>query len=293
MEMVSAAKMRRAVDAALSTRMYASLCLEILSHLARVDEPNFPLLEKRPVKNMLLIAISSNRGLCGSFNANVIKRCGVLLQDKQNLSKHRITNDFEIEPESDVKIDVLGIGKKSALIAKRNGLDLVAVFDKLSEKPTYEDVLPISNMVVDLFLKKKYEKIAVVYTHFGSTLVQTVKIRQLLPISEHDLEKTLQQLPKEMDESYKDPFPIENYLFEPDLETILNTIIPRLVEVQLFETILESAASEHSARMVAMKNASEAASDMIGSLTLTFNKARQAAITQEISEIAGGAAALE
>lgn len=294
MEMVSAAKMRRSVDAALSTRMYASLCLELLNHLAHIDEPIFPLLEKRPVERILLVPITSNRGLCGSFNSNVIKQATKFLQDKQNIAIHRDAIGELIEPAGDVVVDVLGIGKKSALIAKRNGLDLVAVFDKLSEKPSYDDVLPISNMIVSSFLEKKYDKIALVYTHFESTLKQTVKVRQLLPVSETDLQKMIDQIPKaDGEDEYKDSFPIQNYLFEPGMDHIIETVVPRLIEVQLFEAILESAASEHSARMMAMKNASEAAGEMIDSLTLTFNKARQAAITQEISEIAGGAAALE
>ncbi|MCB9798107.1 ATP synthase F1 subunit gamma [Candidatus Nomurabacteria bacterium] len=296
MEMVSAAKMRRSVDAALATRMYANLCLELLHHLSHIDEPNVAFLQKRPVQNILLIPITSNRGLCGSFNSNVIKQAGRFLADKQNIAAFRDKDGEEILPEGDVKVDILGVGKKSALIAKRNNLDLVAVFDKLSEKPSYDDILPITQMITEGFIEKKYDKIALIYTHFESTLKQTVKVRQLLPVSESEIRKMIDQLPhavQEVEKKEEDFFPIENYLFEPTMEEILEMVLPRLIEVQLFEAVLESAASEHSARMMAMKNASEAAGEMIDSLTLTFNKARQAAITQEISEIAGGAAALE
>ena len=295
MEMVSAAKMRKAVQAALSTRMYAKRAKELMDHLSYFDEPNYPLLEKRPVSNVLMILVSSNRGLCGSFNANMMKKAKNVVQDKKQLAIHDLL-DEEITDSSNINIDVLGIGRKSAIFAKRHNLSLTAVYDDIGEKPSFDEVRPISKEVIDQFLSKKYDKVLVVYTHFVSALAQEAKVRQLLPLSKTDVDKMIKEIDSHTDskEEVEDAsFPIESYLFEPDTETIINTVVPQLVEVQLYQAILESSASEHSSRMIAMKNASEAAGDMIDNLNTVYNKARQAAITQEIAEIAGGAAALE
>lgn len=290
MEMVSAAKMRKAVGAALNTRLYATLARELLENLARRSEVESPLLATRPVNKLLVILVSSNRGLCGSFNANLFKKTFALLRDKANVSRHRVAGVKDIAPSTTIDVDLIGIGKKSAWFAKKSGHKLVAAFDGLNERPAYTDVLPISQMAMSGFTDGTYDKVVVVYTNYKSSLVQEVKMRQLLPISGPDLEKMLADLPVEPAKLDVDP---EQYMFEPDLETVAKTVLPRLVEIQVYQAVLESAASEYSARMVAMKNASSAAGDMINGLTLQFNKARQAAITQEIAEIAGGAAALE
>ncbi|OGH64206.1 MAG: ATP synthase F1 subunit gamma [Candidatus Magasanikbacteria bacterium RIFCSPHIGHO2_01_FULL_41_23] len=290
MELVSAAKMRKAVQGALATRMFATLARELLEQLASGNKPTSPLLEERPVARLLVILITSNRGLCGSFNANIFKRAWQILQDKTNVARHRGLDGKDIIPLSDVAVDVIGVGKKSATFAKRHNYPLIAAFDHLSERPAFEDILSISSMARKAFTEKTYDKVVVMYTQYNSSLSQTVKARQLLPVSPHDLEKMLvvgekaEEIP-----SLKQ----NGYLFEPNPETIIATIVPRLVDIQLYQAILESSASEHSTRMVAMKNASSSAGDMINGLTLEFNKARQAAITQEIAEIAGGAAALE
>jgi F-type H+-transporting ATPase subunit gamma len=292
MEMVSAAKMRKSVGAALATRQFALLARELMHNLSAMQKKSVPLLEMRPVKKMLVVLIASNRGLCGSFNANVFKKAGQILKQKENVALHRMPGGKEVTPEKDVLVEVLGIGKKSASFAKRMELPLIAAFDNLSEKPSFLDVLSISKMVLDTYKKGDYDKVVVVYTHFRSALVQEVKVRQMLPVSEIDLEKMLDEtavLAKEKNELRS----LENYVFEPDVMTVLTDVLPKLVEIQLYEAVLESAASEHSARMVSMKNASSAAGDMIDALTLEYNKARQAAITREISEIVGGAAALE
>ncbi len=292
MEMVSAAKMRKSVGAALSTRSYATLAQELLHNLSTLEKKMVPLLETRPVQKMLVVLIASNRGLCGSFNSNVFKKAGQILKNKQNIALHRIPNGKEILPAEQVDIEILGIGKKSAQFAKKMGLPLIAAYDNLSEKPSFGDVLSITRLILDSFKKQAYDKVVVVYTHFRSALAQEVKVRQMLPVSEVDLNKMLDEtaiLSSETNEIKA----MKNYVFEPDIKTILLDVLPRLVEVQLYEAILESAASEHSARMMAMKNASSAAGDMISALTLEYNKARQAGITREISEIVGGAAALE
>lgn len=288
--MVSAAKMRKAVGAALNTRLYATLARELLQNLARRSEVESPLLATRPVEKLLVILVSSNRGLCGSFNTNLFKKTAALLHDKVNVSRHRVSGGADVASAAAIQVDIIGVGKKSAWFAKKTGHNLVAAFDDLNERPTYAQVLPISHMAMSEFVNGTYDKVVLAYTNYKSSLVQEVKMRQLLPISGPDLEKMLADLPAESEKLGVDP---EQYMFEPDLATIAQTVLPRLVEIQVYQAVLESAASEHSARMVAMKNASSAAGDMINGLTLQFNKARQAAITQEIAEIAGGAAALE
>lgn len=283
MEMVSAAKMRKAVSAALATREYSLLAHELLQNLSSMQKKQVPLLETREVKKMLVVLITSNRGLCGSFNTNVLKKAAQILKEVPSLATHRLPGGKEILPAKDIVIDILGIGKKSAVFAKKFNYNLTNVFDHLSDKPTFDNVLSISKLIMDAFVAKVYDKVVVVYTDYKSPIVQEVKVRQLLPVSEGDIEN--------MAASSRGS--LEGYVLEPNVKTILTDVLPRLVEIQLYQAVLESAASEHSSRMMAMKNASTAAGEMIDALTLEFNKARQAAITREISEIVGGAAALE
>lgn len=299
MEMVSAAKMRRAVDATLRTRPYATLARQLMEQLSQVEKQKIPLLEVRPVQKILLILVTSNRGLCGSFNTNLFKKMALVLRNPANIARHRVPGKEDILPANgSISIDILGVGKRSASFAKQQGFELVGVFDGLNERPTFEDVLPMSQMAMSGYVNGTYDKVIVGYTDYRSSLVQEPKVRQVLPISEIDLEKMageLEQVGVRLGKTSekRTRTPIEEYVFEPNATHILKNILPRLVEAQIYQAVLESAASEYSARMVAMKNASEAAGDMIKELNLTYNKARQAAITQEIAEIVGGAAALE
>ncbi|OGH91804.1 MAG: ATP synthase F1 subunit gamma [Candidatus Magasanikbacteria bacterium RIFOXYD2_FULL_39_9] len=290
MEMIAAAKMRKAVSAAIDTRAYSSLAWELLVNLSKTQKVQIPLLEARQVKKILVIMITSNRGLCGSFNANIIKKTALQMKDPKNIAK-QVIDGKEILPSDRVEVDVIGIGKKGADFAKKMGYNLTAAFSNMTDTPNFDDALPIAKMVIDAYEKKTYDKVIVAYTDFKSALVQTARLRQVLPISESDLEKTL--FDTEEKNSVKEKTNLNDYLFEPNRTDVLQIILPRLVETQIYQTMLESSASEHSSRMVAMKAASEAAKDMISELNLTFNKARQAGITQEIAEIAGGAAALE
>ena len=304
MEMVSAAKMRKSVEAALNTRAYAVMAREIMRHLAKVEKkPRYGLLVERPVKNLLVILISSNRGLCGSFNANIARKTNLALKDIQNLAKHYTESGKNILPEKDINIHILGIGKKSADFARRNDYNLVAMYDNLSEAKSFTEIIPISRMFIEEYKKGKYDKVVVAYTDYKTSLTQEPKLHQLLPVSALEIEEMISDLARNVDSKQAelkeeiaaggDRFSLGNYVFEPNEEEIIEYVLPRLVEVQLFQAVLESGASEHSARMLAMRSASDAALDMIKELSLTFNKARQAAITQEIAEIAGGAAALE
>ncbi len=302
MEMVAAAKMRKAVEAALNTRTYATLAWDLLVKLSKGQKEKMPLLETRQVKKLLVILVTSNRGLCGSFNSNIIKKAAKELQDPTNISKHRNLNG-DIESSSEIEVDVIGVGKKGADFAKKTGYNLIASYSDFSDTPSLDDVMPITKMVIAEYEKKNYDKVVVAYTDYKSAIAQVAKLRQVLPVSEYDLEKMIGELGDDERRTTNDEHQNndrrssivdrgEEYLFEPSTTEVLKTILPRLVETQIFQALLESSASEHSARMMAMKNASEAASDMIDELTLSFNKARQAAITQEIAEIAGGAAAL-
>ena len=304
MEMVSASKMRKSVEAALNTRTYATMARDLLIHLSQVEEGSkYELLATRPVKNILVVLVSSNRGLCGSFNANIFRKTIKALQNKNELAKHILSDGKEILPEADIKVSILGIGKKSMSLAKREGYELVQIFEDINGNEDFEKVVSVSKNFIKDFKENKYDKVVVAYTDYKSSLNQVPKLRQLLPVSSYDLDKMLDELGRDIDsvsqqtkEEIKDgtvDFDANGYIFEPNENEIVEYVLPKLVEVQLFQAILESSASEHSARMMAMRNASDAARDMIEELNLTFNKARQASITQEIAEIAGGAAALE
>ncbi len=294
MEMVAAAKMRKAVEATLSTRQYALLARELMTKLSEFEESNTTLLSIRPVKKVLLVVVSSNRGLCGSFNTNMYKKAQQFITHLPEYARQVKKDGEVIEPEEQVEVDVLGIGKKSAVFAKKQNKSLIAVFEHLKESPHFQDVLPICKMVIDSFKEATYDKVFVAYTEYKSSVVQIPTLRQLLPISKISIDAMLDMSgSKSTSEEISDELSLDRMIFEPDAETILRTILPRLLEVQLYQTVLESSASEYSARMVAMKNASDSAGDMIQQLSLEYNKNRQAAITREIAEIVGGAVALE
>jgi len=294
MEMVAAAKMRRAVQAAINTRTYATLAWEMLVNLAKTECAALPLLAVRPVEHLLIVLVTANRGLCGSLNSNIIRKTAEQLKNPKNISQHRLRNGFRLEPKDALGVEIIGVGKKGAEFARKVKQPLVASFSDLPDTPGLNDILTLTRLIIDGYEKKEYDKIVIAYTEYRSPLLQIAKLRQVLPISEIDLEKMLQGLPETPSVHPAGMIEIENdYLFEPNSVEVLRLILPRLVETQIYQSILESAASEHSARMMAMRSANDAAGEMIDELTLSFNKARQAGITQEIAEIASGAAALE
>ncbi len=289
MEMVSAAKMRKAVEAAIKTRSYATLAWNLLVNLSKTQKIKIPLLDVRKVRRLLVILVTSNRGLCGSFNTNIIRKTTQQLREPKNIARQRIRGK-QIDPAEKIKIDVIGIGKKGADFSRKSGYNLIAAFTDFPDTPRLNDVLPVSRMIVEAYEQKKYDKIIIAYTDFKSMIAQVAKLRQVLPISEMDLEKMITDLGKNIQSmSEKTAMELGDYLFEPGRDKILSVILPRLVETQIYQAILESSASEQSARMIAMRNASDSAEDMITDLSLTYNKERQAGITQEIAEIAGGA----
>lgn len=296
MEMVSAAKMRRAVASVLAIRPYAHATWSVLANLSKAFEnlSGFGFLEIRPVKSVLMVVVTSNRGLCGSFNTQLAKKIKEEISNPEKLRVNRIGNK-KIQSEisdKDLKIDFVTIGKKSEAMVKKMNREIVASFSDGASFATANDIKPLSKIVMEEYLAKKYDKVVVVYTDYVSAVTQQTRIRQILPISKIDIEKQI----AEMDviaKEYELVEPKVEYKIEPNPQEVLQFIFPRLIEMQLFHAILESAASEHSARMVAMKNATDAAGEMAEDLTLAYNQIRQGKITQEIAEISAGRAALE
>lgn len=298
MEMVAAAKMRKAIESVLRTRTYANLGWETvlnLAHSLNNAQTPHPLLAKRKqVKKIAMILITSNRGLCGGFNSALIA------QAHQSIVAH-LAADGKAIPT-----DFILIGRKGASVYRNFGYNIAADFPKHDLTPEFRDVAPVAGMIVDGFLSGTYDKVMVAFTDFVSASAQTPRIKQLLPIEISIDEKdrlgilgddsrvgTTKEFieTKEKEHLRYGKFKYE-YMFEPSAGEVLNEMIPRLIQVQLYQALLESNASEHSARMAAMHKATEAATDMVGELTLFYNKARQAAITAEIAEISAGAEAL-
>jgi len=281
MELVAAAKMRKAVAKVLATRTYSDLAWDTVLHLVKKIDTNKHLFfkENKEIKNILIVLVSTNRGLCGSFNLQLVQK--VINSIKQHNPDAKTT-------------DLITFGAKGRDEARRHNLNLIADFTKEDITYSSEVISPITHMVVKDFMAKKYDKVFVAYTDFASSLQQRPHVRQLLPIVPviderlghiiHEKEKDIQKI---------DVDNFSDFLFEPSTRQILDSFLPRLVEIQLFQAVLESEASEHSARMFAMRNASDAAGEMIDELTLVYNQARQAGITAEIAEISAGTAALQ
>lgn len=281
MEMIAAVKMRKAVEAAVNTREYSKLANDLLKSLGN-KEQSHPLSKNRKVKNELVILITSNRGLCGGYNSKVLKKFEKYLSE---------TNT----PQDNIK--VLAIGKKAADYAKKRNIEVVSLYEKLSDKPMHSDVLPISEKIKIDFLDKQFDKVNIIFTNYISGLNQEVVEKQILPISSKVVKELLENTGRDSDvveeiENEPNDGEIWEYEFEPSKKQLIDYIFPMLIEITVYQAVLESVASEHSSRMIAMKNATESAGEMIDELTLEFNKGRQAAITQEVSEIVSGTAAL-
>ena len=267
MEMVSASKMRRAQRNVLATRPYADRLRDVMSSLMAGTSGSHKgtLLEVRAeVKNVALILITPDRGLAGSLVANILRRTARFVIDEKAKGRN---------------VKVLAIGKKGRDFLNRSGQDLLAEVTKLGDYPKLADILGVSTNVIKGFLDGDFDEAYIVYSQFVNTLVQRPAVRRILPV--------------EADESTTAPASASsNYNYEPDEDVVLKDLLPRFAEVQIYQALLEAIASEHSARMVAMRNATDNAKDLRRELSLTYNKTRQANITKEVSEIASGAAAL-
>lgn len=280
MELVAAAKMRKAVARVLASRAYSDLTWQTVLHLCRkIDTTLHPFFrDTQAVKNVAIVLVSTNRGLCGSFNVNLVRKV------MESVKLHH--------PNSQVT-DIISCGSKGRTEARRHQLNLIADFPKEDITQDSEVVRPMAHLIMQDFLVKKYDKVFIAFTDFESSLTQRPHVKQLLPIVP-EIDERLGHIihaKDKVEEIKVDDF--ADFLFEPDMRAVLDAFLPRLVEVQIYQAVLESEASEHSARMFAMRNASDAASDMIDELTLVYNQARQAGITAEIAEIASGSAAVE
>ena len=295
MEMVSAAKMKKAIDSVLAIRDYAHSAWSILGNLSRAFERyDYGLLEVRPVKKVLIVIVTSNRGLCGSFNSQIIKKVMKQIENPESLTINRVGDkkiSAGVEKEK-VKIDFITVGRKGESLVRRLKKNIIATFPELTYLPGIESVRPLSKIVIDEYLKKNYDKVVVAYTDFVSAISQEPKIRQLLPVSKIDLEKQIADIDN-LREEYNLNKPVKEYKVEPSPRKVLKHIFPRLIEMQIYHAILESNASKESARMMAMRNATDSAKEIAEDLTLMHNQIRQMKITQEISEISAGRAALE
>ena len=262
MKMVSAAKLKKAQDAITAMRPYADKLTELLQSLsASLDADSGSKFAEQPeVNNVLIVAITSNRGLCGAFNSNIIKEVT------------RLSN----ESYSDKNVTLLTIGKKGNDILSKT-FDVVGNHNELFDDLTFDNVAQVAQTLMNAFEEGNYDRIEIVYNRFKNAATQIVTTEQFLPIVPVEGENTNQNT---------------DYIFEPSKERIVEELIPKSLKTQLFKAIRDSFASEHGARMTAMHKATDNAGELRDSLTLTYNKARQAAITNEILEIVGGAEAL-
>lgn len=276
MEMISAVKMRKAVGQVLSIRPYAKSAIELLEQVKRaVGNEEHELLTERPVKKELYVVITSNRGLCGAFNAQIVKKLRQTLKEDEGREKIFIT-----------------IGKKGENAVRRMGGEIVASFPDVLTAPTAEGMRAVARLIIEEFEKKRVDRVVMVYTDFISMLSQEVKVRALLPVALKDTKKAMNEI---TDHPSMDSGSLETseYVIEPSPKKVLWQMIPRLIEMELYHAVLESNASQESARMMAMRNATDAAKDMVSDLTLAYNQLRQQKITQEIAELSAGMAAVQ
>lgn len=262
MEMVAASKMKKAQDRMASGRPYAQSMLKVIGHMAHGSlEYRHPYLEERAVKNVGYIVISTDRGLCGGLNTNEFKL---------------VTQQIKEHQENGVKVHFAALGSKACAFFGRFGGNVMATESGLGDKPSVEDVVGIVSVMLDAYEEAKLDQINLVFNDFVNTMTQTPVIKQLLPLPKSETEQK---------HSW-------DYIYEGDPKEILETVMARYIESQVYQGVVENVASEQAARMVAMKAATDNAGNLIDDLQLVYNKARQAAITQEISEIVGGAAAV-
>lgn len=268
MKMVSAAKLRRATDAIVQLRPYAEKLRQVLENLSSsIEDSNIGVFTKeRPVKNVLIIAINSNKGLCGAFNANIVR------------SINRMMREEYAALNQSGNIKVLCIGRKASDVFSKNKDLYAGNKNEIYTQLHYSEVEKIAEELMQQFAEGLYDRIVLVYNQFKNAAVQYVTTEQLLPVvPPHDSKSKVQN----------------DYIFEPSQEEIVMDLIPSSIKTQLYKAILDSHASEHGARMTAMSKATDNAGELLRDLRLTYNKARQAAITKEILEIVGGAEALK
>ncbi|MCC6442055.1 MAG: ATP synthase F1 subunit gamma [Armatimonadetes bacterium] len=264
MKMVAAARLKRAQDRAMAARPYADKMMQVLEGLsASAADIAHPLLEVREPHNIGVLLMSADRGLCGSYNTNLIRKTSEVIRPW---------------PKESVKLVI--VGRKGLQFFRRQGLDIVESYPLPATEANFAEVQRIGSVVQELFTSGQVDELYLVYSQFVSTIVQRPVAVQLLPI-----------VPPKPAEG--EVFQIEEYIYEPKAEALFGRLLPRYINTQIYRAMTEAIASEHGARMTSMSSATDNAAEMIGTLTLSMNRARQAAITKEISEIVGGANALQ
>lgn len=267
MQLIAASKMRRAQEMVLSGRPYSDKITAVLADLAAQlktleetgDGPVVPLLEERTIKSTGMVLITPDRGLCGGLVANINRAAGEAIRGAGG------------------PVAVVSVGRKGRTFVVRVGSDLKASFTGLGDRPSLEDTLQISNLVIKEFEERGVDRVWLAYSRFVSTALQTPTVETLIPVEPADLKA---------EEAV-------GYIYEPNPQAVLERLLPRYVQMKVYHAVLEAIASEHSARMVAMKNATDAANELVEDLRLELNKARQESITSEILDIVGGAAAVQ
>ena len=263
LEMVSASKIRKAQDQMKATRPYARLMQQMIGHIAKASpEYRHPFMVEREVKRIGYVIITTDRGLCGGLNSNLFKH---------------ILADMRAWQAKGAEIELVCIGQKGLAFFKRLSAKMSGSVTHLGDKPRVEQLIGVIKVMLDAYSEGRLDRVTLCYNDFINTMTQRPRLDQLLPLPASDS--------LESKHSW-------DYLYEPDAQTVLDEVLRRYVEVLVYQGVVENLASEHAARMVAMKSASDNAGNLIGQLKLVYNKARQAAITQEISEIVGGAAAV-
>lgn len=266
MQLVAASKLKRAQDAAAGPTQYAALAREILTRLRQLaaDDSEQGLFTERPVKTRLLIVIASDLGLAGAYDSNVLRR---------------MIDEIKADRQAGIETQVVTIGRKAAHAASQlSGVAVDATYQELPDKPSADAIRPILYSMIAKFADRDVDAVDIIYTHFVSTITQQVAVQRLLPAG-------FQEVALSDELAHAD--------IEPSAEVLVRVATERLLESQIYQALLDAKASEHSSRMLAMKNATDNASDLIEDLTLVFNNARQAAITQELAEITGGAEAMK
>jgi F-type H+-transporting ATPase subunit gamma len=264
MKMVSAAKLRRAQENVVAARPYAKKLGEVLQTLAANLEGDLhPLLEKRDARKLLLVVLTSDRGLCGGFNTNLCKAADRYIKEKKN--------SYE-------QITVMTIGRKGYEFLK-NRYTVYKNFPNVLAKPNYQAAAMMAQEIIDGFVAEEYDQVEMLYNSFRTVMTQDITFEQMLPVTQ-----------VESDDSTETPV---EFIYEPSVSELLAEILPKNIEVQIFKAMLETVAGEHGARMTAMDSASKNASEMIGKLTLQYNRARQAAITTELMEIISGSESIK
>jgi F-type H+-transporting ATPase subunit gamma len=261
MEMIAASRMRRAQERGLAGRPYADKIQQVIADLAALTEAGrepHPLLQRRQINKIALVHITPDRGLCGGLVSGL----------------NRVIGSYILKQE--VPVSVIAVGLKGLDFIRRCDKEVIAEFTHLGDRPSLMDTLPIAHIVIDDYSKGAFDLVCLVYTRFVTTMVQRPCVQQLLPVEPASI-PAVQNV---------------EYIYEPGPEAVLSNLLPRFVEMEVYHAILESIASEQSARMVAMKNATDNATELIDELTLLYNKARQEAITKELLDIAGGVEAL-